>query len=237
MPRPHRDTPLDLSQEIKAVAVRRLAEHGAAGLSLRAIARDLGITAPAIYNYFRRLDDLITALIVDAYTSLGDALAAGRDSRPAADHTGRLIATGLAYRAWAKSYRERYNLIFGTPIPGYQAPMEVTQPAAARGLEILIGVLEAARRAGRLPANEAFFARRPALLAQIKGWQQSVGSDAHPYIHYLALVLWTRVHGIVSIELHRQFPPAIADGGELFQAEIEALCREIGLGETARRKR
>ncbi len=210
MPRPRRETPADLATEIKTVAQKRLAEHGTAGLSLRAIARDLGITAPAIYNYFRRLDDLITALIVDAYTSLGNALAAAKESRPATDHVGRLMATGLAYRAWATTYPERYNLIFGTPIPGYRAPMEITQPAAARGLEILINMLEDARQAGQLPVDEAFCTGRPSLLAQIEGWRQMVRSLAPPYIHYLALTLWMRVHGMVSVELYRQLPPAVA---------------------------
>jgi AcrR family transcriptional regulator len=230
MPRPHRETPNDLSQQILAVAQKRLAEHGTAGLSLRAIARDLHITAPAIYNYFRRLDDLLTALIVAAFTSLGDALEAGFESRPATDYVGRVKATGLAYRSWAIAHPELYNLIFGTPIPGYTAPSEITTPAAARSLGVLISALDAALQAGRLPVRETMLNSQPALLSQLEAWRQLAHSAAHPYSHYLALITWMRVHGLVSIELYHQLPPPM-DGAMLYQLEMDNLLRQIGLEE------
>ncbi len=228
MPRSRLENVRDLSKTIKAVAYRRLAEHGTGGLSLRAIARDLEITAPAIYNYYRRLDDLITALVVDAFTALGEALAVGVQACPADDHVARVKASGLAYRAWALAYPERYNLIFGTPIPGYTAPEAITRPAAAIGLEVLIRALEEARQAGQLPVRDALWQRHPALRAQIDAWRQLVGSQAHPYCHYLALVIWPRVHGLVSIELYHQLPPGIA-GETLYALELENILRQIGL--------
>jgi len=133
MARPRRTAQqTDLQEIIKETAWRQIAEFGAPTLSLRAIARELGITAPAIYNYFPRRDDLVTALIIDAYTSFGDSQLAARDAVPADELVGRVMATGLAYRQWALDYPQRYQLIFGTPIPGYTAPMAQVFPAAAR---------------------------------------------------------------------------------------------------------
>lgn len=229
MVRPHRETPVALAADIKKVAFRRLAELGTEGLSLRAIARELTITAPAIYNYFPRLEDLLTALIVDAFNALGDALVAGRDVVAANDHTERARATGLAYRQWAIKHPEQYNLIFGTPIPGYHAPLDVTQPAAARGLDILIGVLDDAHRAGQLQLDPRLLVSNPELFAEMCAWQQAEDSPADPLIHYLALVVWTRVHGLVSLELGRQFPATIQDPGAVFRLELERILAEVGL--------
>ena len=135
MVRPKRSAQIsDLQEAIKETAWKQIAEFGAPTLSLRAIARELGITAPAIYNYFPRRDDLVTALIIDAYSSFGDSQIAARDAVPADDLMGRLMAIGVAYRDWALAYSQRYQLLFGTPIPGYDAPMEKVMPSGARSL-------------------------------------------------------------------------------------------------------
>src|SRR5574337_1006164 len=131
----------DLQEAIKETAWRQIAEFGAPALSLRAIARALGITALAIYNYYPRRDDLVTALIIAAYTSFGDSQLAARDSVAADDLVGRMRATGMAYRNWAHAHPQRYQLIFGTPIPGYEAPIEKVLPAAARSLSALVSVV------------------------------------------------------------------------------------------------
>ena len=101
MVRPKRNDQIDLQQAIIDTAWEQIAESGAAALSLRAIARQLGITAPAIYNYFTRRDDLVTALIIDAYTLLGDVQFAALEGLPESDHRGRLLAVGMAYRQFA----------------------------------------------------------------------------------------------------------------------------------------
>src|SRR6266496_368298 len=103
----------NLQEAIKATAWKQIAEFGASALSLRAIARELKITAPAIYNYFPDRDALVTALIIDAFTSFGDWQFEARDTVPREDLLGRLNAIGLAYRDWAHTYPQRYQLIFG----------------------------------------------------------------------------------------------------------------------------
>src|SRR6266540_6806632 len=122
----------NLQEVIKETAWKQIAEFGASALSLRAIARDLKITAPAIYNYFPDRDALVTALIIEAFTSFGDWQFEARDAVPEADLLGRLNAIGLAYREWAHTFPQRYQLIFGAPIPGYKGPIEKIFPSSAR---------------------------------------------------------------------------------------------------------
>ena len=100
----------NLQEAIKETAWKQIADSGAAALSLRAIARDLKITAPAIYNYFPDRDALVTALIIDAYISFGDSQIEARDTVPVEDLIGRMRAVGLAYRKWAQTYPQRYQL-------------------------------------------------------------------------------------------------------------------------------
>src|SRR5574341_2541245 len=130
----------NLQEAIKVTAWKQIAEYGAPALSLRAMARELKITAPAIYNYFPDRDALVTALIIDAFTSFGDSQLEARDSIPEEDLTGRFRAIGIAYRNWAHIYPQRYQLIFGTPIPGYEAPLMEVLPSSARSISALVSV-------------------------------------------------------------------------------------------------
>src|SRR5215216_7451171 len=135
----------NLQEAIKETAWKQIAEYGAPALSLRAIARELNISAPAIYNYFSDRDALVTALIIDAYTSFGDSQIQARDAVPASNVSERMEAIGIAYRTWAHTYPQRYQLIFGTPIPGYEAPVMDVLPSAARSLSALVSVVEQLR--------------------------------------------------------------------------------------------
>ena len=221
-PRPKLDQQIpDLQAAIKETAWQQITKKGAAALSLRAIARELGITAPAIYNYYPRRDDLVTTLIVEAFNSLGNALIEADQSCVPDNFAERLAQAGYTYRQWALTHPQRYNLIFGTPIPGYEAPAQITQPAAARSLAVLIEILDQAHQAGKLIFSMAEVGE--SFLSQIETWKATVHSQAYPQTHALALVLWTRVHGIVSIELYQQFPPPINDASALFEMEIETM--------------
>jgi AcrR family transcriptional regulator len=217
-----------IQDEIKTIAWKQIAGQGASALSLRAIAREMEVTAPALYRYFPDRDALVTALIIEAFTSLGEALSAAQETEPLPRHAEQLFAVGIAYRAWAVAYPQRYHLIFGTPIPGYEAPAEVTTPAAARALSVLILVLDDAIRDGKLPLPQ----ENPLegdLQMQIEVWRQQVGSTAHPYAHYLALVIWSRVHGLVSLEIGQQYPPTMVSLEELYRQEIRSLVRQVDI--------
>ena len=210
-----------MAEAIKESAWQQIADKGAAALSLRAIARELHITAPAIYNYFSRRDDLVTALIVDAFISLGVSQSESICEIPEQDLVARVTSLGYAYREWALTYPERYQLIFGTPVPGYEAPAEITVPAAAGSLVPLISTLQACSQVGRL-CLENLAPMSPDLLSMLEEWSAFMGGIDQEVL-YIALVVWSRVHGLVSLEIGRQFPAYITDPGEIYRREITSL--------------
>lgn len=215
----------DLESAIKETAWNQIAEKGAPALSLRAIARELGITAPAIYNYFPRRDDLVTALIVDAFTSLGELQKDSLKNLPEDDLSARLTTLGLAYRDWAITYPQRYQLIFGTPIPAYEAPTEITTPAAAWSLVPLIETIQAIFTAGRLRVDRSA-EMTPGLKSMLEAWSQFTGGKDLEVL-YTALVIWSRVHGLVSMEIGNQMPSFIADPGEIYRREIKIIEKQF----------
>lgn len=225
-PRPRRnEQSSNLQAAIKETAWKQLAEFGAAALSLRAIARELNITAPAIYNYFPDRDALVTALIIEAYTSFGDSQIAARDAVPAEDLNGRFLAIGLAYRDWALAHPQRYLLIFGTPLPGYVAPMHETLPSAARSLSALVSVVDALRMAGKLNAPN-FPEVKKEYQAAFEIWK-SHGGNYDVLSLSVAVLIWARVHGIVSLEISNNLPPFGTDGNALYLYEMQALERQF----------
>jgi AcrR family transcriptional regulator len=214
----------DMQEAIKETAWKQISEFGAAALSLRAIARELKITAPAIYNYFPNRDALVTALIVDAYNSLADAQEASLENIAETKRAERLSTLGLAYRKWAVTYPQRYLLIFGTPIPNYHAPEEVTLPAATRGLVPLINAVQSISTAGELRV-ERLAKLTPKLKSMLAAWRKFEGrSDLE--VLYLALVVWSRVHGLVMMEISNQIPSFIDDPAELFKREINNILNQ-----------
>src|SRR5690348_13608846 len=120
----------ELTQEIKDAARAQLATAGASELSLRAIAREMGMVSSALYRYFASRDDLLTALIVDAYDAVGEAAAEAESAVRRGDVVGRWMATTRAVREWAVAHPHEYALIFGSPVPGYSAPQDTIDPAA-----------------------------------------------------------------------------------------------------------
>ena len=214
----------NLQEAIKDTAWKQIAESGSASLSLRAIARELGITAPAIYNYYPSRDDLVTALIVDAFNSLAEAQEASLAGLAQNRRAVRLSALGLAYREWAVTYAQRYHLIFGTPIPNYTAPEEVTLPAAAKALVPLIQSIQDLASAGEL-RTERLAEMPPKLKSMLGAWSEFAGGFNHDVL-YLALVIWSRVHGLVMIEVSNQYPPSVQETGEIFKREIEMILND-----------
>jgi len=225
-PRPKLITPRgNLQQAIKETAWKQIAESGAPALSLRAIARELKITAPAIYNYYSSRDDLVTALIIDAYKDFGDAQLAAVNAVSQANLLGRLMAAGAAYRSWAITYPERYQLIFGTPIPGYVAPEEKTLPVAARSLAALVSVLEDLRAQNKLKLLRNLQVE-PERLAIFEQWKK-VGGEVDIQSFSIAVIIWARVHGLVSLEISNNLPPFGSSPETLYQYELDAISKEF----------
>src|SRR4051812_33029885 len=142
----------EMTDEIKELARRHLATDGA-NLSLRAVARDLGMVSSAIYRYFPSRDDLLTALILDAYNALGNNVEKAVAAVPSGAHVVRWLAAAGAVRDWAVERPHEYALIYGSPVPGYQAP-EDTVAAGTRAVTVLGGILQDANAAGALRPND-----------------------------------------------------------------------------------
>jgi AcrR family transcriptional regulator len=215
----------NLQEAIKETAWKQIAEFGAPALSLRAIARELKITAPAIYNYFPDRDALVTALIIDAFTSFGDSQIEARDSVAKEDLVGRFKAIGIAYRNWAQAYPQRYQLIFGTPIPGYEAPLMKVLPSAARSLSASVSVIEQIRVAGKL--NVGTFPEVKAEYKENFEMWKSYGGNVDMLSFSVAMLIWSRVHGIVSLEITGNLPPFGPSGDDLYLYEMKSVAHQF----------
>jgi AcrR family transcriptional regulator len=226
-PRPkRRSSTSDLNERIVIAAWEQIAREGAAALSLRAIARSLKIAAPSIYNYFPDRDDLVTALIVEAFNSMADYLEDAVVYIPETNYAERLRGLGMAYYQWAITYPERYQLIFGTPIAGYTAPAEITVPAVGRSLEILVEVLKSANSAGKLRVNISIPATN-ALVSMLNEWQKMRNPDVESEVLYLALSIWVHFHGMISLEIGKLFPPFIHEPIEVYRRELNIYVEQF----------
>ena len=143
-------------QEIKTTARQQMADGGTTALSLNGIARSMEISTPGLYRYFASRDDLVTALIAEAYNDLAEALEAAALEIPREAFYERMMSTVLAYREWALAHPVDFTLIYGNPIPGYHAPVEVTMPAARRGFAAILRILAEADQAGALRLPEEY---------------------------------------------------------------------------------
>ena len=139
----------ELTREITDVARAQLATEGAGGLSLRAVAREMGMVSSAIYRYFPSRDDLLTALIVDGYNAIGEVAERADAACPAGEHARRWLAVCRAIRDWALAHPHEYALVYGSPVPGYQAPQQTIGPAA-RAATVFGKIISDAREAGAL---------------------------------------------------------------------------------------
>jgi AcrR family transcriptional regulator len=219
----------EMIDEIKATARRHLATDGA-NLSLRAVARDMGMVSSALYRYFASRDDLLTALIIDAYNALGDAVeaadAAITDRR---DLWGRWLGICHAVRRWALASPAEYALIFGSPVPGYAAPQD-TVGAALRTPAALIAILADGLGSGAIADPDA-----GELPERVRADLVPVRDASFPGIPETLLargtIGWIHLFGAVSFELFGQLNNVIEAREAYFDYQMRHLGRLIGLGD------
>ncbi|ONF70776.1 TetR/AcrR family transcriptional regulator [Amycolatopsis keratiniphila] len=193
--------------EIKQHAWEQIATAGVPALSLNAIAKQVGMSGPALYRYFASRDDLVTALIRDAYRSLADTV------RAAFDGGADLAGLAVTIRDWARSDPQRYFLIYGTPVPGYHAPDDTT----AISSEVMAVLIEACR-AITVDGPETPFDEH---LDSHRDW---AGDDPAPSATlHRALAFWTRLHGVLSLELAGHFTGMKFDPDLLISDELDDL--------------
>lgn len=209
--------------EIMRLAREQLAVDGATGLSLRAIARDMGMVSSAIYRYFASRDELLTALIIDAYERLGEAVEIGeRAVRRRTDFLGRWRAAAHAMRAWAIDHPAEWALLFGTPVPGYAAPQDTISPASRYSV-VLVTILTDMSAAGHRHEVAVPRAMR-ADLARLRG---QLGTDAGDASLLVGLTAWAGLMGAINLELFGHLHNVVDEPGALFDAVVEQHGRVI----------
>jgi AcrR family transcriptional regulator len=216
-----------MTAEIKAAARRHLAVDGA-NLSLRAVARDLGMVSSALYRYFARRDDLLTALIIDAYDALGEA--AERADAGITERTnllGRWLAVCHAVRDWALANPHEYALIYGSPVPGYRAPEDTVGPAN-RPVLVLGAILRDGVNEGMLTdwADERL---PPPVHAELTRLAAEGIPGVPPRVLASGMTAWIQLFGTVSFELFGRFNNTIEDRAAFFDHQMRRMAALIRL--------
>jgi AcrR family transcriptional regulator len=207
--------------DIKAAALRQMAAEGAPTLSLRGVARDVGMSPAGLYRYYDGIDGLLTDLITDAYADLADAVTEATTGD--GDPFERITAAVHAYRGWALAQPERFLLIFGTPIPGYSAPEggpTVEQNRRMGAALFAVGV-EAWQR-GLLAVPPLARPVEPAEVA-MAGEIGGVPPELLPVL----LGMWARFHGLVMLEVTGQLHWLYPDPGTFFAGEVTRMVDEL----------
>jgi AcrR family transcriptional regulator len=215
-------------EEIKTIARRHLAAEGA-NLSLRAVARDLGVASSALYRYFASRDELLTALIVDAYNALGDAVeAADAAVTDRADLRGRWLAVSHAVRRWALASPAEYALIFGSPVPGYAAPQDTVE-AAVRTPRTLVRILADGVESGALREPPS----GPDLPAPVREDIERVRDQTFLGLPEQVLtrgtIAWIHIFGAVSFELFGQLNNVIEAREAYFEHQMLIMAELVGV--------
>ncbi len=225
-----------MTAEIKAVARQHLETDGA-NLSLRAVARDMGMVSSAVYRYFASRDDLLTALILDAYNALGETVEAA--DAAVSDRSrlrARWRAATRAVRHWALAKPAEYALIYGSPVPGYAAPPD-TIAAAARTPVALARILADANTAGTPSSTRLSVVARNDLAARLTGavladlarTRDDIAPGLPEEVLLLGITSWIQMFGSVSLELFGQFNNVIDAREEFFDQQMELMADLIGL--------
>ncbi|WP_280235843.1 TetR/AcrR family transcriptional regulator [Nocardia cyriacigeorgica] len=215
-------------EDIKRIARTQLATEGAAALSLRAVARELGVVSSAVYRYVRSRDELLTLLVVDGYDALGDAVDAAVAAAPA-DSAARLRAAAHAVRDWALAEPAWYGLLFGTPVPGYAAPADQTVTPGTRVIATLLRLIASAHRDGALtePASTPI---SPATITDFTRIRDEFDIELPDGLLARALVLWSALFGAVSFDVFDMYGSGtFTDRGEVFDLQLTGWLELLGL--------
>jgi AcrR family transcriptional regulator len=219
----------EITAEILAAARRQLATDGAPGLSLRAIAREIGMVSSAVYRYVASRDELLTLLIIESYDALGAAVEEAAAPRRGRQPAQRFLAAARAVRTWAVAHPHEYALLYGSPVPGYEAPADTIGPASRTTLA-LAGIVADAWRDGLLDASRAIVRDvPPPLRGDLDAIRSAVDGELDDGVVVSMVAAWTQLFGLVSFELFGQTRNVIQRHASLFDTAVLAMARGIGL--------
>jgi AcrR family transcriptional regulator len=231
---------------ILETARAHLAEHGAVGLSLRAVARDVGMVSSAVYRYFPSRDALLTALIIEAYDSLGSAVERAEARVPRDDLAGRWSAVAVATRGWARANPHQYALVYGSPVPGYAAPQDTVGPATRVARLLADLLIDIAADPSTSPDTSGPGGSGQSGTGQggtgQGGSPATVDEAVQPVARYTGgnvptdllvrgVMAWTYLFGAVSFELFGQRHQVIEESraDDFFAEESRRLCVLLGI--------
>ncbi|MDT5276809.1 MAG: hypothetical protein QOG95_3741 [Mycobacterium sp.] len=216
-----RDSRERIETQIIELGRRHLVEHGATGLSLRAIARDLGMVSSAVYRYVSSRDELLTLLLVDAYSDLADTVDRARDAVPDL-WSDDVVAIARAARGWAVAHPAGWALLYGSPVPGYRAPAERTVGPGTR----VIGALFDAVAAG-IETGDIMLTNRPApqpISADFEQLRREFGFPGDDPVVAKCFAIWAGVVGAISLEVFGQYgADTLSDPQAVFDAQVRLL--------------
>jgi AcrR family transcriptional regulator len=214
--------------EIKEVARRQLVEGGPTAISLRAVARDMGLTAAALYRYFPSLDALVEELCADFYGELTQAVLAARDAVSADDPAGRLMAACRAFRRWSIAHPAEFTLMFGSPLPSladFDADCHMHAAAATFAATFVETFLTVWERRRAIPAVDPDLEAR---IAEIACPLVDLSGNALPRPAYLVFLSgWIRLYGLLAMEVFGHLKWAATDVEPIFEAELADYLRRL----------
>jgi AcrR family transcriptional regulator len=220
--------------EIKRTARRVLVSSGGEGLALRAVAREMGMTAPGLYRYFASREDLVEHVVADLYDELCDGLEAARDAvRPAVPGV-QLLAASREFRRWATTHTAEFGLLFGSAgdgVPVEEGATDGPAAVAAARFGAVFATLVAQiwlERRFPVPAEEEI---DPTLRAQLREWGAHIPVELPLGVLRVFLSCWVRLYGLVCMEIYGHLKFALADAGSLFEDELRQLGDLLGIAD------
>jgi AcrR family transcriptional regulator len=222
------------AEEIRQTARAILVAHGAEAVSLRAIAREMGMTAPALYRYFDSHEDLIHHVIADIFTELSQSIVAAIEAASAAsggDITEKIVAACRAFRGWALAHEDEFALIFGSPLPGIDhVPDDITDSCGRKFGEAFFALFSELwqRSPFPVPAPEEI---EPGLREQLERYRAAEETDIELPLGAMLVYLrcWVRLYGIVALEVFGHMSFALEDAAPMFEITLAELAELVGL--------
>ena len=214
----------DVTRQVLEIGRRHLAEQGAAALSLRAVTRDLGMVSSAVYRYVANRDDLLTLLVVDAYNELGDAVDDSLSVATRSRWDARILLVGNTVRDWALREPARYALLYGSPVPGYEAPAEVTTEPGTRVIRALTELVVEGVRMGDVVDGPTAVPVPRRLRSDLVRVRQAMRADVDPAVVARAVLLWAGLFGVVTFEVFGQYgADTFGEPELLFEHQVRLL--------------